>query len=192
MNKISIFILALITIYSCYQTESEVDSKSFPRLKFDQVKLLSVSPSIYDRDINFYQDNKLMYSTENGLYFVDSNTHRPITINYIEKILDRAAIDSLKSILTSTPEVGSDYSKACLPIFRDAVVFYNQDMPVAHIDICFTCDETEFFPAVDYMNYFDASGRVNKLRQLFLQNGVRVSRPPPITEAPSPKDSSRE
>lgn len=185
MIKIPLYISVIFLIASCGQGNKSLTNDTFPRIKFDKVKLISISPNIYDSDINFYQDNNLMYSTENGLYFIDSS-HKPINNNYIEKILDSNYLNSLENIIKPIPEIDTAYAKTCLPIFRDAIIFYSQDNPVAHIDICFTCDETEFHPAADYMNYFDVLGKVEKLRNLFTQNGMKVNAPPPKLAFPPP------
>lgn len=192
MIKIIIPIFFVFLLSSCEQGKLLSTIDPFPGIKFDKVKLISVSPSIYDSDVNFYQDNNLMFPTENGLYFIDSN-HNPINNNYIEKILDSADLNDLDSILQPIPKMDIAYAKTCLPIFRDAIIFYSKEKPVAHIDICFTCYEVEFHPTTDYMTYFDALGRVQKLRDLFAHNGIKVSEPPPEPELPPPppaKDSS--
>ncbi len=140
---------------------------SFPKVPFARVKIFSQDRAL---DSLEYEQLHEQYMHGNsgvpGLGFL--NVQRtPIHKHYTEKELTREQIDKLLTIFRPTRPV-SEGEKNCGPIFRDAIVFYNQsNKPVAHVELCFDCHTSYFSPATPFMVNFDNEGRYEELDDLF-------------------------
>jgi hypothetical protein len=174
----SLIILLLSSCKDSSEKKEIFDSgNSYPRRKFSSVALLSVDSvirKIYStRDL---QNQNLLIQTGRGLGFIDTSG-KPIHNHYIEKILDSNSVKELLEVfkLAFLSEGSEHLDKDCFPVYREAVIFYDfNKKPIAYVNVCFTCELTEFNPFINSINDFDNTNRWEALRRLFDNNGIKI------------------
>jgi hypothetical protein len=77
-------------------------------------------------------------------------------------------------ILRPIPPKNVGTITSCLPNYRHAILIYGStDSLIGQIHICFGCDQVEFFPEPDCLNFFD-NERLDELKAFFQANGIPI------------------
>lgn len=165
-----IFVLVFLPGYfvSCKSSRPKEDHSPFPRLTYTMVKIISV-----DRDKEGDSTLKYMdYLEGNAASGLIDSTGKPVTNDINTIVLTQQQIDTLLKIFRPRPlrktERWNDGD--CIPSYRDAIIFYDNNKPVAWANICFSCERTMFVPRSEYMSGFDL-GQDLELREFFKKLG---------------------
>jgi len=175
-----------LLIYSCKEKHNQVarenidslkkDSKEpFPQVEYDEIKILSLDSAYFDEGQNYFISSKLMVESKKsaGLTFLDS-LGNPIHKKYHSRNLNDNQKKDLIGILKPT-KGDNELTTDCFYIYRDAIVFYLKNKPIAFINVCFECEKTEFNPDSPYILDFD-NMRFLALRKFFLKNNFKIKK----------------
>ena len=163
------FVLAYLVSCNFSKTEEQTDPTPFPRLKYNAVKIISVDRNKEDDALK-----DMDYLEGYGATGIIDSTGKPISKNIKTIILTQVQTDTLSKIFRSRPlRKGEEWNDGdCIPSYRDAIIYYNNNKPVAWANICFTCERTMFVPRSEYMSGFDL-GQDLELREFFKKLGYR-------------------
>lgn len=125
--------------------EKQLTLQSFPQVPYSYIKVLSLDTAyLYTSDLPLI-DKGILKDFKWGPAFVDS-MGLPIHQKFQEVRLNTQQQAKLDSILRPTP-IAHDFflNKVCMPIFRDVIIFYNQeDQPLAQVQVCSGCKTSNF------------------------------------------------
>lgn len=177
MKKL-IFLFCICTLLRCNTN----NIGSFPNIRYSKVKILSIAPEIsQNHNIDSLQRNRLLIGSDMGIGFVDASG-KPIHSKFASRYLDNTSKDKLISIFKHAKESDKSVFTGCLPIYREAVIYYDSlNNPIAHINICFHCEQIVFHPASPAENGFlniedtDTKKRWKDLKKLFSDNGLKIN-----------------
>ncbi|MBC8109530.1 MAG: hypothetical protein H7Y04_00560 [Verrucomicrobia bacterium] len=143
-----------------------MDTNSFPHLKYDQIKVLSLDSSIYRiSEIKLFDDGWL--DQNDG--FLDKQGN-PIHKKITSYTLNKQQRQEVAYIFRPTCPGDDSLAKKCVPMYRDAVIFYENEKPVAFVNVCFQCEQASSFPASQAMNCF-ANEKLPDLKVFFKKYG---------------------
>jgi hypothetical protein len=191
-KKIIVFFLFTMTFGAC---DSKVETRTKKTEK--QEKAIFVEPIItgdkyfeYD-EIEFYntdfQEDKIdeLYDNQEKS-FQDSLKMEVILGGTPKSILDLSFIDYLKKIGFKKSKINSNqfkaidkiftekkhaeyYEFACIPIFRDVLIFKNKSKVVGIAKICFTCNNSVIVGTNANTEEFGMSGDYEKLSEILYE-----------------------
>lgn len=166
------FVIVFLAGYfvSCKSSKPEEkdDPTPFPRLTYTTVKIISAERDKEDDSALKHMD----YLEGVGASGLVDSTGKPVS-KYIKTTeLTQQQIDTLSKIFRSRPlRKGEQWNDGdCIPAYRDAILYFNNNKCVAWVNICFGCERTMFVPSSSYMSGFDL-GQDLELREFFKKLG---------------------
>ncbi len=176
--QVLIFSISVSLLISCDTQQTKVVVKeggkpmAFPSTDFDQVIIFSIDRYAESEERLLGRMNYLTGHEAKG--FVDS-TGRLIHQQVNKILLSKRLIDSLSVIFREVPREKGDKTSYpdCIPVYRDAIIYYKDEKPVAWVNICFSCEMTAFNPRNTYMYGFDNSVQNIELREFFKKLGYK-------------------
>ena len=135
----AIAILILFFLLSCSGGKNNTDKKTFPG-KYGRVDLYSYDSAHYYND-----DYSKVQAAYGGDRMIDTSGNLPKRFFEMTTLNSRQSA-TLKTFLKEYPCAGDIDATTCLPIFRDALIFYDeQGKYMSQVQICFSCGKARFY-----------------------------------------------
>lgn len=177
INKIYLVlsVIVLCTLLVACNNKRAVEKYNFtnayPKTAFSSVKLFSL-PRKISPYYNGHSDTTTFIQDGYGDKFIDS-AGKPVNNKYSAYELNNGQVNRLAYFFAEQPCTEKWHmNKACSPVYRNALVFYNAEgKPVGIANICFDCELTAFANSPDYMCDFDNKINYNLLASFI--NGIK-------------------
>ena len=168
------FIVSLVVFFSCSFSKEKKNDKSF----FDFDKVVHFSKDINETEIlNIYQlaeqngkgSNEDIYANLVSEFY-PLNIEREFEKDLYDFNFNSKKVDSKKHFelnhIFSERKCDSSFVFACVPIYRDILLFYKNDSLIGIAKICFQCRQSHILGAKNNTGDFGQCGGYEKLYKL--------------------------
>lgn len=88
-----------------------------------------------------------------------------LKFGYSKNQIDKKYYDEINSLFSET-KCDSSFAAACIPIYRDILVFYKEEKIIGIAKICFTCRQFDISGTKKDISYFGQCGGYEKLYKI--------------------------
>ena len=189
MNKY-LFLIICFSFLSCKDSETKIVNSESTIVNSESIK--SNNKFFFDFDsVDYYfkdiEDSEILREVRR-LEGIDDksdeyNYLNLISEDYPKKINDRNFIKNLSEFgysknqidkkyyneinsLFSETKCDSSFAAACIPIYRDILVFYKEEKIIGIAKICFTCRQFDIIGTKKDISYFGQCGGYEKLYEI--------------------------
>jgi hypothetical protein len=189
MCRLAILFLLVITITSCNNKEVDVNSKIelidnkeqvfvkvenyfdfdnvdyyFKDINENDVFKVYDDPKSKDKESKEYKYLQIMEGNYPNLLNNEFSTNL-INNGYHKRRIDSNRFDDLNSIFSET-KCDDGYAMACIPVYRDILIFYNEGKIIGIAKICFGCRQYHIIGTDKNLEDFGQCGGYEKLQDL--------------------------
>ena len=169
--KIIFGILAtIVLIPSCKVKKA---GNCYPKEKVAKTVILAADTVIFGRYLIPERDVKGIVNVFYGVGFVKPDgvpVHKPLKTLTLSGELQEDFLRIFREVPASEEGTTTD----CIPYYRHVALFYNEaNKLVGQVQICFSCEQVEFSPKADCLNYFD-NVRTDELRNFFKKHDIPI------------------
>ena len=185
-----IIFICIVAIVSCKQKTTNNATKvsiidKYPFVEFDSMCLISI-------------DSKDFADAIDSIYYYDVGSNNLIVSNYMKKPFTY----NFKTCNANDIKIITDFFKvdsiwqyendvACAPVYRNAIVWFNNSKIVATTLICFDCQMFSFEPFKTGLDYYLFIEDIKVIKNVFEMNGLKTKHvfeqsivpPPPPTKS---------
>lgn len=186
MKKLSLLFLTLIFFINCKNqednsTQNNLDTKTIsenqdcvPYFDFDQVEYYSINIeenkvyNLYDIEDKTENETKLLSILEDDTFSSISDStfiYDLEGIGYVKTKISDSDYFSLNQIFCFREHKDGEYA-ACIPIYRDILIFKNLNKITGMAKICFDCGQYHIVGSKEITKDFGQSGDFGKLNTL--------------------------